>query len=149
MIFFIHQEVDIGSTVAAGVLGVVVIIGAAAGVWGYVKYRAVRVALRFLQAQQAGTNQNLSKTLIVKLQFLCNNRNNNFFVSTVDLLIMSLSDRIRALAGVTVGRTRALPSPPESAHVEAISGGDPTYANIEDGPETRAPFQRILNEGRW
>jgi hypothetical protein len=62
---------------------------------------------------------------------------------------MSLSDRIRALAGVTVGRTRALPSPPESAHVEAISGGDPTYANIEETPETRAPFQRILNEGRW
>ena len=62
---------------------------------------------------------------------------------------MSLSDRIRALAGVMVGRTRALPSPPENAHVEALSGGDPTYANIEDGPETRAPFQRILNEARW
>jgi hypothetical protein len=64
MIFFIHQEVDIGSTIAAGVLGVIVVIGAAAGVWGYVKYRALRVALRFLQAQQAGANQNLSKTLI-------------------------------------------------------------------------------------
>jgi len=67
--FFIHQEVDIGSTVAAGVLGVVVIVGAAAGAWGYLKYRALRVALRFLQAQQAGANQNLSKTLIFELQY--------------------------------------------------------------------------------
>ena len=64
MIFFIRQDVEIGSTVAAGVLGVVVVVGAAAGAWGYLKYRALRVALRFLQAQQAGTAQNMSKTLI-------------------------------------------------------------------------------------
>jgi len=72
MIFFIHQEVDVGSTIAAGVLGFVVLVGAAAGAWGYVKYRALRVALRFLQAQQAGANQNLSKTLIwitISLQY--------------------------------------------------------------------------------
>jgi hypothetical protein len=62
---------------------------------------------------------------------------------------MSLSDRIRALARVTVGRTRALPSPPENAHVEALSGGDPTYANLPDGTGTQATFQRILNEARW
>ena len=62
---------------------------------------------------------------------------------------MSLSDRIRALAGVTVGRARALPSPPENAYTEVTDGGDPTYVNLPDAPETRAPFQRILNEGRW
>jgi hypothetical protein len=62
---------------------------------------------------------------------------------------MSLSDRIRALAGVTVGRTRALPSPPENTYNEVTDGGDPTYVNVAETPETRAPFQRILNEGRW
>ena len=62
---------------------------------------------------------------------------------------MSLSDRIRALAGVTVGSSRALPSIPENQVVEATSGGDPTYANLPDGPEPRAPFQRILAEAHW
>ena len=62
---------------------------------------------------------------------------------------MSLSDRIRALAGVTVGRNRALPSIPENQVVEATGGGDPTYANIPDTPEPRAPFQRILAEAHW
>jgi hypothetical protein len=62
---------------------------------------------------------------------------------------MSLSDRIRALAGVTVGRARALPSPPENPYNEVTGGGDPTYANLPDGPDTQAPFQRILNEARW
>ena len=71
------------------------------------------------------------------------------FAITVDLLLMSLSDRIRALAGVTVGRTRALPSIPENQVVEATGGGDPTYANVPDAPEPSAPFQRILAEARW
>ena len=61
---------------------------------------------------------------------------------------MSLSDRIRALAGVTVGRARALPSIPENRTVDVIEA-DPVYANVPDTPEPRAPFQRILNEGRW
>jgi hypothetical protein len=62
---------------------------------------------------------------------------------------MSLSDRIRALAGVTVGRTWALPSPPENPYAEVTNEGDPTYVNVTETPETRAPFQRILNEARW
>jgi len=62
---------------------------------------------------------------------------------------MSLSDRIRALAGVTVGRARALPSPPENPYNEVTGGGDPTYANLPDGPDTQAPFHSPIFDVYW
>ena len=60
---FDFQEIDVGSRVAAGVLGCVVVVVVVVGAWGYKKYRTLQVALRFAHIQLGQHATNMSKSI--------------------------------------------------------------------------------------
>ena len=61
----LFQEIDVGSKIAVGVLGVVLALAGATGAWGYLKYRALLFATRLLRAEQAGATHRQSKYIFI------------------------------------------------------------------------------------